>query len=317
MGTPSRIKIITAFAAVYLIWGSTYLGIRFAIETLPPFLMAGTRFVLAGGLLYVWLRWRGAPRPKSIHWRSAVVLGGLMLLGGNGAVTWSEQWLPSGLAALLVATVPLWVVLLGWLLPGGKRPGGPVIAGLVIGLGGVALLVGPGSLSEGERVNLLGIFVILLGALSWSIGTLYSRRASLPDHPLLGTAMEMMAGGALLALAGTASGEWGRLSLQAVSLRSGLALAYLTIFGSLIAFSAYLWLIRATSPAQASTYAYVNPVVAVILGWIMAGERFSVLTLIAAAIIILAVVLITTYQAREAQRALAILPKASEEPAVP
>ena len=288
------LRLVAAFAAIYLIWGSTYLAIRFAIESIPPFLMAGTRFLIAGGLLYAWTRLRGAPRPKRIHWREAAIIGGLMLLGGNGAVTWAEQRIPSGLAALLIAAVPMWIVLLEALRPGGARPSVWTVVGLAMGLAGVALLIGPGNLGGGQHVDLVGALVILIGALAWAIGSLYSRQAQLPSVSLQGVALEMLAGGLLLVLAGGITGEVARLDVGNVSPRSLMAMAYLIVFGSIIAFTAYVWLLRATTPARASTYAYVNPVVAVLLGWALANEPLTVQTLISAAVIVSAVAIITT-----------------------
>jgi drug/metabolite transporter (DMT)-like permease len=288
------VRVGAAFAAIYLIWGSTYLAIRFAIETLPPFFMAGARFITAGALLYTWAWLRGAPRPTRLHWREAAVVGGLMLLGGNGGVTWAEQRIPSGLAALLVATVPLWVVLLDGIRPGGTRPSGRVAAGLGLGLAGVALLIGPGNLSGGQSVDLFGTTVVLFAALAWAAGSLYSRQAHLPAAPLQGVALEMLAGGAWLLLAGGVTGEGARLDLDGASLRSLLALGYLIVFGSIVAFSAYLWLLRVSTPTRASTYAFVNPVIAVFLGWALADESLTAQTLLAAAVIVAAVAIITT-----------------------
>ncbi len=293
-----RWKIIAAFAAVYIIWGSTYLGIRFAIETLPPFLMAGTRFLIAGAILYAWRRLQGARQPVRLHWRSAAIIGGLMLLGGNGGVTWGEQTVPSGLAALLVATVPIWIAALDALRPGGTRPSGGVIAGLLLGFLGIALLVGPESLAGNGTLHLAGLLVIIAGSLSWATGSLYSKEAPLPEDPLQGIGMEMLMGGAWLWLVGTVTGEWARLDLGAVSLRSWGALAYLTLAGSLVGFSAYVWLLRVVPPARAATYAYVNPVVAVMLGWALAGESLGPMTLVAAAVIILGVIITTTARGR-------------------
>ncbi len=297
-GTPTRWRVLAAFAAIYLIWGSTYLGIRFAIETLPPFLMAGVRFIVAGTALYGWLRLRGVPRPTRANWAAAALVGALLLLGGNGIVTWAEQRVPSGLAALLVATVPLWMVLLDWLRPGGTRPSGQVILGLACGLAGMALLIGPTDLAGNGALDPVGALALVLATLSWSVGSLYSRRASLAQSPLLATGMEMLMGGLLLLAAGSLTGEWARLNLGGVSLLSVAALGYLIVFGSLIAFSAYVWLLRVTTPARAATYAYVNPVVAVFLGWALAGEPLNARILLAAAIIIAAVVIITSERAR-------------------
>lgn len=302
-------KLIAAFAAVYLIWGSTYLGIRFAIETLPPFLMAGTRFIVAGSLLYGYLRFKGAPAPKRIHWRNMTVVGGLLLLGGNGLVTLAEQHVPSGLAALMISGTPLWIALLGWLFFDGLRPRGRLAVGLLGGLFGVILLVDPTDIIAGKGINPWGILLLITAELCWSIGSLYSRRVEVPQDPMLATGMEMLAGGVLLYLVATVTGEWGQLDLGAVSLKSAAALAYLTIFGSLIAFSAYIWLLNTVTPARATTYAYVNPVVALFLGWALADEPLSLRTLVAAGIIIASVVMITTYQADVTEKAVSTPPK--------
>lgn len=291
---PPRWRVVTAFAAVYLIWGSTYLAIRLAIETIPPFLMAGIRFLIAGAILYAWARWRGTPPPLRTHWLAATIVGGLLLVGGNGGVVWAEQRVPSGLTALLIATVPLWMAFLNWLRPGGVKPSNGVIAGLLLGFIGITLLVGPGELAGGHHVDSLGAAVLIMASLSWAAGSLYSRRAQLPASPLLTTGMEMLAGGALLLIAGSLADEWARFELSALSVRSSLALTYLIVFGALVGFTAYIWLLRVSTPAQASTYAYVNPVVAIFLGWALAGEPLTARTLLAAAIIVAAVVVITT-----------------------
>lgn len=284
---PSRAQILVAFLAIYVVWGSTYLAIRWAIETTPPFLMAGTRFLLAGTALYAWARLSGAPRPRAAEWRGTALIGALMLLGGNGAVTWAEQRVPSGLAALLVATVPLWMVLLG-----GRRPRAQVVAGVILGLAGIALLVGPASFAGSGRVDLAGAGVLVCGALSWSIGSLLAPRAGLPKAAALATAMEMLAGGALLLALGVVTGEPAAFRPEAVSLRSGAALLYLVVAGSLVGFSAYSWLLRHASPAHVSTYAFVNPVVAVFLGWALAGEDLGARTLLATAVIVAGVAFI-------------------------
>lgn len=296
---PAVWTILLAFAAVYVIWGSTYLAIRFAIETLPPFLMAGSRFVVAGAVLYGWARLRGQPAPPRVHWRSAALLGALLLVGGNGGVVWAEQRVASGLAALLVSTVPLWVVVLEGLGPRvvrGARPGRPVLLGVAAGLAGVAWLVGPQDLAGAGGVDLLGALVLVGASLSWAFGSLWSRRLPLPASPLLGTAMEMLAGGALLLLAGAVSGEIPRLADIDPSARSLLALLYLVLFGSLVAFTAYVFLLRHVATSKVATYAYVNPVVALLLGWTLAEEPLTGRTLAAAAVILGAVVLITRYR---------------------
>lgn len=288
------IKVIGAFAAVYIIWGSTYLAIRFAIQTLPPFFMAGARFIVAGAILYAWARWRGAEKPEKRHWVSTGIIGGLLLLGGNGGVVWAEQKVPSGLAALMVATVPLWMVILDWARRGGTHPGGRAVAGLALGFCGVAVLAMQGGAGVATRVAPAGAVALGIATLSWAIGSLYSRRAALPRSSLLATAMEMLAGGALLFIAGLATGEAARFSVGAVDARSALSLLYLTVFGSLVGFSAYIYLLKVSTPARVSTYAYVNPVIAVFLGWSLGGEPVSVPMLVSAAVIIASVALITT-----------------------
>jgi drug/metabolite transporter (DMT)-like permease len=293
---PATWLVIAAFIALYLIWGSTYLAIRYAIESFPPFLMAGFRFLIAGAILFGWTRARGAAAPTRIHWRSTLIVGTLLLFGGNGGVTWAEQRVPSGIAALLVAIVPLWVVVLNWLRPGGVRPALPIIAGVLVGLFGIVLLVSPGESAQGAVIDPIGIIALLLASFSWANGTLYSRRAAMPESPLLTTGMEMLCGGAVLALVGTITGEWTDFDINHISAVSLVAIAYLVIFGAVVAFTAYVWLLRVTTPARATTYAYVNPVVAVFLGWSVAGEPLTTRTIIAAAIIILAVIIITTYR---------------------
>jgi drug/metabolite transporter (DMT)-like permease len=296
-GGPSRLKLGLAFAAIYVFWGSTYLAIRIAIQTLPPFWMAASRFLVAGSVLYLWARRRGAPSPSRVQWRAAAIVGLLLLLGGNGGVVWAEQRVPSGLAALIVALVPLWMVLLDGAGRGWRRPPSRVLVGIGLGLVGVGLLVGPGHFAGGHGVDPLGAGALVVGTLSWATGSLYARRAALPAAPLLATAMEMLAGGLGLAVAGALNGEWHRLDLATTSVESLLAVGYLIVAGSLIGFTAYVWLLRVSTPPLVATYAYVNPVVAVLLGWAILGEPVTGRTLLAAAVIIGAVVLITTHRA--------------------
>ena len=307
--SPAYALVLAAFAAIYLIWGSTYLGIRFAVETLPPFLMAGARFLIAGGLLYAWARWRGAGPPRWEHWISALVVGGLMIGGGMGVVGWASQSVPSGLAALVIATVPLWLVLLDGLTPGGSRPGPLTIFGVAIGLGGVAWLVGPDVFISG-RLPAGAVAGLLIAPVLWSIGSLRSRWASRPDNALLATALQMLGGGVVALAVAVVLGELPRLDPGGVSLRSVLAFAYLVVFGSLMGFTAYVWLLRNVSVAKVSTYAYVNPVVAVLLGWALAGEEVTSRTLLAAGVIIGAVAFINL--ARTAPARVAGRPAAAE-----
>ena len=295
---PSTLRVALALATVYVIWGSTYLAIAIAIETLPPFWMAGVRFVVAGALLYGWSRLRGAPRPTLPHWRSAALIGGLLLLGGNGGVVWAEQRVSSGIAALLVSMVPLWMVVFRWLQPGGERPTKQVWAGILLGFAGLMLLVRPWGGAGVDRIDLLGVGALVLACVSWAWGSIHSRRVPLPDSPFLVTGMEMLCGGALLLLAGVFAGEPAQLDLAAVSGRSVLALVYLITFGALAGFTAYIWLLKVANPVLVSTYAYVNPIVAVFLGWLILGEPITSTTLVAAAVIVAGVVLITLAQGK-------------------
>lgn len=286
------LALVAAFAAIYVIWGSTYLAIRFAIETLPPFLMAGTRFLTAGIILLLVMRARGAAMPSLNQWRNAAIVGILLLMGGNGLVCWAQQSVASSIAALVIGTMPLWMTMLHWLIFKGPRPGTMLIAGIAVGFGGVALLTWSEGF-RGEGSSPWAIAALLVACLSWSIGSLRSRSSDQGNNMFTASAMQMIAGGAAMLLLGSLAGEWPRVDLAAVSLKSVLAYAYLVIFGSLIAFSAYVWLLSVVSPTAVSTYAYVNPIVAVLLGWWLAGETLSSLTLIAGALIVSAVVLMT------------------------
>ena len=292
-----RLQIALAFLSIYTIWGSTYLAIRFAIETFPPFLMAAIRFLIAGGALYTWMRLRGAQRPTRANWKAATIIGGLLLLGGNGGVTKAEQVIPSGLTAVLITIVPIWMALLELLQKNRVVPTPQVVLGLVLGFGGVILLVGPGDLAGGG-LNPLWVGVLLFASLSWAIGSVYSRKASLPKTPLLGSGMEMLAGGVLLLLVSLVSQEWVGFQPSNISFLSLISFLYLLVFGSLIAFSSYVWLLTKTTTARVSTYAYVNPVVAVFLGYFLAGEQLTLRTLLASTMIVIAVVVITTYKTR-------------------
>lgn len=293
----ARWSILAAFAAVYFVWGSTYLAIRFAIETIPPLLMASVRFLIAGTLLYVWMRLRGAPKPTHAQWRSASIIGFTLLLIGNGAVSWAEKVVPSGITALLTTMSPLWFVMLEWMQTRNK-PRIETIVGLILGTVGMLVLVDPAQLVGGDQVNLVGAAAIFFASIAWVWGSLYSRKAEFPSSPFLAIAMEMLAGAAFLLAAGFIMGEFSELHLANISARSILALLYLVVFGSLIAFTSYIWLLRASSPSLVSTHAYVNPVVAVFLGWLLADEQLSGRTLLASVIIISAVAIITTVKAR-------------------
>jgi drug/metabolite transporter (DMT)-like permease len=288
-----KVRLLLAFAAVYLIWGSTYLAIRFAIETIPPFTMAAVRFLVAGGVMIAWARVGGAAWPSLAEWRSAAVIGALLLMIGNGGVVWAETRVSSGLAALFVGAEPLWAVLLDWARPRGTRPSGAVVLGLLLGFAGIVLLVAPGG---GSVMDPLGALVLTIATIGWAVGSIYSRAAAVPESPLLAAGSKMLMGGVWLAVLGLGVGEAGRFDAGAVSARSALALLYLIVFGAIIAFTSYMYLLKHTTLAKASTYAYVNPVVALLLGWALAGEALGSRTLVAAAVIIGGVALINSGQ---------------------
>ena len=291
-------KVILALTAVYVVWGSTYLAIRFAVETIPPFFMAGVRFFIAGAVLYAWLRMRGAPPPTPTHWKSMSIIGILLIGGGNGAVSWAEQTVPSGLTALIIALVPLLFVTIEWMQTR-ERPTAKVLIGLLLGFIGMIVLIDPARITEGGHVDPIGTTVIAVGTLAWAAGSMYSRTAEHPTRPLLGTAMQMLAGAALLLIVSAFSGELFGISFSAMSRASLISLGYLIVFGSLIAFTAYIWLLRAAPPAQVSTYAYVNPIIAVFLGWLLADELLNMRIVIATVIIVAAVAIITVARNRK------------------
>jgi drug/metabolite transporter (DMT)-like permease len=270
----ARWLVPLAFAAVYVIWGSTYLGIAVAIETVPPFLMAGARFLVAGAPLYLWLRLRGVPAPSLREWTSSLVLGMLLIFLGNGLVTYGELTVPTGIASLFIATVPLWMIVLERVAFGGRPPGRATWIGLAFGLVGMLLLVSPERLSAG-RGQALGSVLMLLAALSWAYGSLASRRLPLPKSPLMVAALQMICGSVLLFLASGALGEWRTFDPAQVSGRSLLAMAYLVVAGSVLGYSAYLYLLRRVDAAAVGTYAFVNPAVAVAIGWLLAGESLD------------------------------------------
>ncbi|HSU17723.1 drug/metabolite exporter YedA [Longimicrobium sp.] len=294
---PGRAKTIAAFAIVYVVWGSTYLAILYAIRAIPPLLMAGARFAAAGVILYTVLRLRGAERPTRRNWMAAAVAGTGMLVMGNGAVTWAEQRVPSGVAALVVASVPLWMVILEWARPRGRLPSRGVLLGVLIGAAGLVFLVAPWN-AGGGSIDRTAVGVVLVGAFCWAAGSLYTRTAPLPRNVLLGAAMEMLAAGAVLLAAGLVSGEGARLRWSAIDAVAIASVAYLAVFGSVVAFSAYAWLLGNCPATRVATYAYVNPVVAVLLGWWFADEALTARTVGAMAVIVAGVVIVNTARAR-------------------
>jgi drug/metabolite transporter (DMT)-like permease len=305
---PRLALVIAAFAAVYVIWGSTYLGILWVIESIPPLLMASARFLFAGALLYGWLRLRGVAHPPGVQWRAAAVAGALMLAGGNGAVSVAEQWVPSGATALLVASVPLWLVILDALFGSRAKPSARAQVGLLVGFAGVALLGGASGIGDGGPRELFGAMLVLGGCASWAGGSLYLRTAPAPSNPLMLVAMQMLAGGVVLGVMSLALGEPAGFRLADVTLRSALALVYLVIFGSLVAYSAYVWLLTVTTPARVGTYAYVNPVIALFLGWALAGERVGFRSALAATIIVGSVIVIVSEATNVSKRSKSVEP---------
>lgn len=304
MAGPRTSLVVAAFAAVYLIWGSTYLAIKLAIDTLPPLVSMGARHLLAGAIL--WAVLPGAwPRPTRRDWLWAFVLGGLLLLAGNGIVAVVEEKMPSSVAALLITSVPLWMVLLEWLFFRGGAPGPLVIVALVLGFGGVALLAGNGDGWTGGEVDLRFVLGILFGCLCWATGSLLARKGGIRLPLLRSVALQMVCGGLLLGIVGLGLGE--RVDVAAVTLESWLAWLYLVLFGSVVAFSAYSWLIATQPSALVSTYAFVNPVVAVLLGAWWLDEPLGPTTLAASALIVAAVALVTYAKARKAPAASASL----------
>jgi len=305
--------VLVAFAAVYVIWGSTYLAIRVGVESFPPLLLAGGRHLVFGLLFYPLLRWKTGIRPTLQHWRTAAVTGILLLLLGNGGVCVAELKVPSGVAALLVATVSLWMVLVDWLRPGGARPVGRVIAGLLLGFAGLALLVGPKNLGGSERVDPRGVVILLVASLAWACGSLYSKHGALPSSPLLAAAMQGLCGGIALWVVALFTGEMNSLHLAAVSTRSWLALGYLIFFGSTMGFTAYVYILKESTATRVATYAFVNPVVALFLGWLLASEPITLRTILAAAVILAAVLVVITAPHREAPRvAVDVVPEAAD-----
>lgn len=296
--SPPRWQIVLAFVAVYIVWGSTYLAMRIGVRTLPPFLLGALRFFIAGVVVWLWHIARGQSHLARPHWGNAAVAGLLLLVFGNGGVVWSVQHIPSGLAALIVGMVPLWIVAIEW-LRGIRRPSARVVLGLLAGLAGMVVLLGPdvaatfAAHDAAARAHTAGVLVVLGASLSWAMGSLWSRRMRIAGAPLLPTGMQMMCGGGALLLLSGVTGEWRNFSLANVAFDAILAVAYLVIFGSLVAYSAYIWLLQVVPPARVATYAFVNPVVAVLLGSLWGGEPLTPRTVVAAGIIVGAVALIT------------------------
>jgi drug/metabolite transporter (DMT)-like permease len=295
-------KIWMALIALYIVWGSTYLAIRFAVETIPPFLHAGLRFLASGIILVVWQRLSGQPLPSRRQWVSLGIIGLLLLLGGNGMVGWAEQTIPSGIAALIIGSIPIFLVLIEALRPGGARPTWQAIVGLVIGFTGIYLLIGPTEMSGGSRFNTLGILALLFACLSWASGSIYSRGADLPKSTLMSTGVEMLLGSLGLFVVSVASGELTHWNPAAVSMQSLLGLLYLIFIGSLIGFVSYGWLLQNAPISLVATYAYVNPIVAVLLGNWLAAEPLEPRIWLATAVIIGSVIFINSARKPKVRR---------------
>src|SRR5438128_841926 len=298
MAAPKKIRVIIAFAALYLVWGSTYLGIRFAIVTILLFLMAGMPFLLEGVIMYVIAWSQGSHKSSWANWRTSLIIGACLLLAGNGGVTISEQYIDTGLAALIVAIVPIYIVILGWATGMTPKPASIVWLGLVGGFAGVGILLGPALRfpSNGGRHPAIGMAILLVSSFIWSAGSLYSRTAKHAASPFLTAAQQMLCGGLLLLLASFATGETRRFHPGSMSILSLASFAYLVIIGAVVGYTAYIWLLRNCDPAKVATYAYVNPIVAVLLGAAFAGETLTMRTLVAAALIIGSVALVITAQ---------------------
>jgi drug/metabolite transporter (DMT)-like permease len=315
---PARIEpghptlVLVSFALVYIVWGSTFYAIRVGIESFPPFLLAGLRHLTVGLLFFPTFRIITGEKPTLAQWRTTFLTGCLLLAIGNGTVSWAEKTVASGIAALLVATVSLWMVLVDWLRPGGLRPAPRVIAGFLLGFAGMALLVGPKHLANSDRIDPLGACALIAASFAWALGSIYSRHHPLPRSPLLGTGMQTLCGGAVLCLFAVASGETRGFHFSHVTLRSWLALLYLIGFGSALGFSAYVYILKHSTAPRVATYAFVNPVVALFLGWFLASEPLSLRTLLASGIILTAVLLVITAPHKDRAEAEDALPAPGE-----
>jgi drug/metabolite transporter (DMT)-like permease len=298
---PTKAALIAGFAAIYLIWGSTYLGIRLAVETMPPFLMAGSRFLVAGGIVAAFIAFTRGFRATRAQWRDNAIVGGFLCLGGNGLVSWAEETVPSGIATLIISAGPVFIVLMDWAVHAyfqdgkrGNRPGPLTFIGLTLGFIGLAILVGPDVLATGVgRLDPWRVLGLLGATFFWGVGMMYMRYASTPAEPFTASGIQMLCGSGWLLLTSVVTGELSRFNPGAITPQSVFAWAYLVVFGSLIGFSTFTWLMKHSTPARVSTYAYVNPIVAVFLGWLVLDERVSPRIFAAAGIIIAGVAIIT------------------------
>jgi len=288
-----KTKIWIALFALYIVWGSTYLAIRFAVETMPPFLHASLRFLVSGAILFVWRRAAGDPMPTFSNWKATAIVGTFLLVGGNGLVSLAEKTVPSGIAALVIATSPFWLTLFEAFRAGGTKPTWQSILGLVVGFSGVFLLIGPSEITgSGQSFDTFGVIFLLIAPILWSLGSIYAKGADMPKSSLMSTGMQMLTGAVALFVVSVVTGELNGFSFGDVSMRSWWGLIYLITFGSLVGFVSYGWLLHNAPISLVSTYAYVNPVVAVFLGWLFAGEDLNARIALASTIIIGSVILI-------------------------
>ena len=301
---PRAWKILLAFAVVYFVWGSTYLAIRIGVREVPPFLLAGVRFLVAGVVLYGWMRLKGTPSPTAREWGAASLLAVLIFVLDYGLVFWSERRVPSGITAVMMATIPVFMALAEIVFLRTQRLTWRLALALVVGMGGVAVLVGRSGLSErmnlgGAPVDTAGACALIVGAIAWSVAASLSRRLPSPSSKVMSSGAQMLAGGVLLTLTSALLGEFRGFHVQAVSRSAWLALAYLIMAGSIVAFTAYVWLIHHESPTKVGTYAYVNPVVAVVLGYFLGGEALGLRTILGTVLVLVSVVVITTGPAKK------------------
>jgi drug/metabolite transporter (DMT)-like permease len=304
--------VVLSFLAVYVLWGATFFAMRVGLQSFPPLLLAGSRHLSVGLMLFPLLRWKTGIRPTVAQWKTAAITGLLLLCIGNGGVCWAEQTVPSGIAALLVATVTLWMVIVDWLRPGGHKPSARILFGIVMGFAGMVILVGPAKLGNSGRVDPRGAGILVVASFAWACGSLWSKHGSLPSSPMLGVAMQGLCGGAALWIAGLFTGEVAQFHPMAITWQAWLAVGYLVVFGSCIGFTAFLYVLKKSTAARVGTYAFVNPIVALVVGWLLGGEALSQRTLAAAAIILTAVVVVITAPHRDPREAAGALPAPGE-----
>jgi drug/metabolite transporter (DMT)-like permease len=322
--TPTKAALIGGFITIYILWGSTYLGIKIAVETLPPFLMASARFLIAGALVTAWIAFTRGFKATRRQWVDNSLIGGFLLLGGNGMVSWAEQKIPSAVATLVVSLGPLFIVLLDWAVlklgrdkSRGSRPTLATFVGIALGIAGLGVLVGP-NLGEGNaQLDPWRIGGLVIACFSWSVGSIYTRYARQPAEPFTAAAIQMLTGGVWLAIVSTVAGEPAHFDFAAVSSRSLFAWGYLIVAGSLIGFTTFVWLMKHSTPARVSTYAYVNPIVAVFLAWLIAHEVVGTRMFFAAAIIVVGVAIITAAKNKKPATASVSIPTASTAAPVP